>query len=98
MFARAATKRQLCPLIGMATPARASPKSWRNTPLENTMQPTTPRIAVIGCGYWGKNHVRTMQALGALAAVCDLTEVGRRLAAETAPNVPVFKNLDELFA
>jgi predicted dehydrogenase len=61
------------------------------------MQPTTPRVAVIGCGYWGKNHVRTMQALGALAAVCDVTEAGRRLAAETAPNVPGFKSFDELF-
>ncbi|MGN6550632.1 MAG: Gfo/Idh/MocA family protein [Pararhizobium sp.] len=31
----------------------------------------TPRIAVLGCGYWGRNHARTLQALGALAAVSD---------------------------
>ncbi len=30
-----------------------------------------PRIAVIGCGYWGKNLVRNFAELGALAAVCD---------------------------
>lgn len=29
------------------------------------------RIAVIGCGYWGKNLVRNFHALGALAAICD---------------------------
>jgi predicted dehydrogenase/acetyltransferase-like isoleucine patch superfamily enzyme len=29
------------------------------------------RIAVIGCGYWGKNIVRNMSEIGALAAVCD---------------------------
>src|SRR5437867_4005884 len=30
------------------------------------------RVAVIGCGPWGKNLVRNMAELGALAAVCDL--------------------------
>ena len=30
-----------------------------------------PRIAVIGCGYWGKNLVRNFSDLGVLAAVCD---------------------------
>lgn len=28
-------------------------------------------IAVIGCGYWGKNLVRTFSQLGELIAVCD---------------------------
>lgn len=32
---------------------------------------TVPRVAVAGCGAWGRNHVRTMQSLGALAAVSD---------------------------
>ncbi len=31
----------------------------------------TPRIAVIGCGYWGKNLVRNFAELGSLAAVVD---------------------------
>lgn len=31
----------------------------------------SPKNAVIGCGYWGKNLVRNFAALGALAAVCD---------------------------
>ena len=31
-------------------------------------------IAVIGCGYWGKNLVRNFYELGALAAVCDPVE------------------------
>ncbi len=30
-----------------------------------------PRVAVIGCGYWGKNLVRNFAELGALAAICD---------------------------
>ena len=31
----------------------------------------TASVAVIGCGYWGKNLVRNFAELGALAAVSD---------------------------
>lgn len=31
-----------------------------------------PRIAVLGCGYWGSNHIRTLKGLGVLRAVSDL--------------------------
>lgn len=34
----------------------------------------SPKIAVIGCGYWGKNLVRNFYQLGALAAICDPIE------------------------
>lgn len=30
------------------------------------------KIAVVGCGYWGSNHARTLSELGSLAAVSDL--------------------------
>ncbi|RYD82504.1 MAG: Gfo/Idh/MocA family oxidoreductase [Verrucomicrobiaceae bacterium] len=30
-----------------------------------------PRVAQLGCGYWGKNLARNFAELGALAAVCD---------------------------
>ena len=30
-----------------------------------------PRIAVLGCGYWGSNHIRTLKSLGVLHAVSD---------------------------
>jgi UDP-2-acetamido-3-amino-2,3-dideoxy-glucuronate N-acetyltransferase len=32
------------------------------------------RVAVIGCGYWGKNLVRNFAELGVLAAICDVDE------------------------
>lgn len=31
----------------------------------------TPSVAVIGCGYWGKNLVRNFSELGHLSAICD---------------------------
>jgi UDP-2-acetamido-3-amino-2,3-dideoxy-glucuronate N-acetyltransferase len=34
----------------------------------------TPRVAVIGAGYWGKNLVRNFHALNVLETVCDLSD------------------------
>ncbi len=55
----------------------------------------TPEIAVIGCGYWGKNLVRNFAQLEALRLVCDETDVGRELAGKTAPHVKVGADVDE---
>ncbi|NCO38768.1 MAG: oxidoreductase [Armatimonadetes bacterium CG_4_10_14_3_um_filter_66_18] len=53
-------------------------------------QPTaTPQVAVIGCGYWGKNLVRNFNELGALTLVCDPAEPGRALASQLAPDARV---------
>jgi len=34
-------------------------------------EPSVPRVAVVGAGYWGKNLVRNFHELSALEAVCD---------------------------
>ena len=44
-------------------------------------------VAVLGCGYWGKNLVRNFRDLGALKLVCDVSESGRTKAEEMAPEV-----------
>jgi UDP-2-acetamido-3-amino-2,3-dideoxy-glucuronate N-acetyltransferase len=49
----------------------------------------SPRIALLGCGYWGKNLARNFNELGSLALVCDLSEAGRKTAIEKAPGVAV---------
>ncbi len=33
-----------------------------------------PGVALIGSGYWGKNLVRNLDRLGALAMICDRDE------------------------
>jgi UDP-2-acetamido-3-amino-2,3-dideoxy-glucuronate N-acetyltransferase len=33
-----------------------------------------PGVGVVGCGYWGRNLVRNFHELGALCAVCDVSE------------------------
>ncbi|HEY0386519.1 MAG TPA: Gfo/Idh/MocA family oxidoreductase, partial [Pyrinomonadaceae bacterium] len=63
------------------------------------MQTTGPTsIAVIGCGYWGRNLVRNFQRLGALSLCCDATPQGRATAQEIAPNCPVVADLTEALA
>lgn len=36
-------------------------------------QKKVPGVAVIGCGYWGRNLARNFSELGGLAAVCDVS-------------------------
>lgn len=52
-----------------------------------------PNVAVIGCGYWGKNLVRNFHQLGALHTVCDATPAGRSTAQELAPDAAVVADL-----
>ena len=59
-------------------------------------KPGIPGVAVIGCGYWGKNLVRNFHQLGALQMVCDGTEAGRGLAAEVSPQIKVVAHVDEV--
>lgn len=59
---------------------------------------STPRIAVAGCGYWGRNLVRNFHALGSLAAVVDATPAGRELAAQLAPGAEVLPGIEPLLA
>ena len=55
-------------------------------------------IAVVGCGYWGRNLVRNVHALGALAAVVEPGAGGAAQARELAPDVPVFDDLAPVLA
>ena len=51
------------------------------------------KVAVVGCGSWGKNLVRNFYNLGALAMVCDMTQGGRSTARELAPQAEVVSSL-----
>jgi len=54
----------------------------------------SPKIAVLGCGYWGKNLVRNFQALGAVAAVVDPSAAGRATAKQLAPDAVIHEDFD----
>lgn len=55
------------------------------------------QVAVIGCGYWGKNLVRNFAELGVLNTVCDMTEQGRVTAHTLAPACTITARLEDVF-
>ena len=55
-----------------------------------------PQIALVGCGYWGKNLCRNFQALGALSAVVDSTEKGQITARSITPDVLITDNFEDI--
>ena len=53
------------------------------------------KIAVLGCGYWGKNLVRNFRQLNALGLVCEPSLEGRKVAVEIAPDAHVSADLED---
>jgi len=48
-----------------------------------------PKIAVIGAGNWGKNHIRVFSRLGYLVAVADADELLREKVHEQYPDIAI---------
>ena len=48
----------------------------------------TPRVALIGSGYWGKNLARNLHQLGHLATVCDASSEALERVRQSHPGVP----------
>lgn len=55
-----------------------------------------PNVAVLGCGYWGKNLVRNFAQLGALHTVCEPSTANQALARELAPEAAVVSHMDSV--
>lgn len=66
--------------------------------LETHHRTHSGKVAVIGCGYWGKNLVRNFFELGALGAICDSNTTALRTQAEKYPNVWSTTDLGEVLA
>ena len=54
-----------------------------------------PRIALVGCGYWGKNLCRNFCALDSLALVVDETETGRANALSIDPETNFSSRIED---
>ena len=53
-------------------------------------------VALVGCGYWGKNLLRNFHSLGAVSLVCDSLPANRELAASMAPGVPITESFEDV--
>ncbi len=54
-----------------------------------------PRIAVVGAGRWGMNHITTLQALGYLGGVVEVNESTLRKLKANYPEVRFFSDLGD---
>ena len=55
-------------------------------------------VAVVGCGYWGKNLVRNFAELGALHTICDTQEDRLEHFRSTYPGVRTTRDLSEVIS
>jgi len=53
------------------------------------------RVAVVGTGGWGKNHVRVLSEIGALVAICDVDKTRADLYSKKY-GVPAYGSVDEM--
>ncbi len=51
-------------------------------------------VAVIGCGYWGKNLVRNFAQLDSLKIVCETSPAARAAASDIAPGTTLVEDYD----
>lgn len=58
----------------------------------------SPRIAVVGRGYWGRNLVQNFAELGALAGVCDGDPLARVSGREKYPRNDFFRNYSDILS
>jgi UDP-2-acetamido-3-amino-2,3-dideoxy-glucuronate N-acetyltransferase len=78
----------------------SSESSSPDTSLAASSPPNAPApsVAVVGCGYWGKNLVRNFAALGALQAVCDADVDRLRTFRDQYPQVRATPSFPEILS
>jgi UDP-2-acetamido-3-amino-2,3-dideoxy-glucuronate N-acetyltransferase len=54
------------------------------------------KIAVIGCGVWGRNIVRNFYNLNVLDTVCDIDEENLKKVSQEYPNVKITKKIHDI--
>jgi|SRR6478609_2690467 len=52
-------------------------------------------ILLIGCGYWGRNWAKTLNAIGELGAICEPSPVLQEQIKSNYPDVAVYAKLDD---
>jgi UDP-2-acetamido-3-amino-2,3-dideoxy-glucuronate N-acetyltransferase len=60
------------------------------------IQGRPPRIAVVGCGYWGKNLVRNFHELGHLYGLLDADHLHLQSFATQYPAAKIYRNWNDL--
>jgi UDP-2-acetamido-3-amino-2,3-dideoxy-glucuronate N-acetyltransferase len=64
--------------------------------VRNDLKDVGVSIAVVGTGYWGKNHVRNFADLGALAQIYDADTTSAEKLAEAYPQIRTANSYEEI--
>ncbi len=56
------------------------------------------QVAVVGCGYWGKNLVRNFAQLQTLGWICDANESLLQAQAQLYPNISLTGQFEEVLS
>jgi UDP-2-acetamido-3-amino-2,3-dideoxy-glucuronate N-acetyltransferase len=59
---------------------------------------TNSRVAVVGAGYWGINHVRNFHEIGALKTVCDASAASLQKIGAAFPDIQVESDYQSVLA
>ncbi|MCE5324698.1 Gfo/Idh/MocA family oxidoreductase [bacterium] len=54
------------------------------------------KVAVIGAGAWGKNHVKNLHDMGSLGAIVETSAEARAAFASEYPGIPVWDNINHV--
>lgn len=54
------------------------------------------KVAVVGAGAWGRNHIRTLQAMNALGAVIELAAPSREAVAKDYPSLAIYDSVESI--
>jgi UDP-2-acetamido-3-amino-2,3-dideoxy-glucuronate N-acetyltransferase len=52
-------------------------------------------ICVVGAGYWGKNHIKTLSGLSCLYGIVELNKELQLINKKLYPNIIIFESLDD---
>ena len=70
---------------------------FATTPSDSHETSHNEKIAVIGCGHWGKNLVRNFYELGFLYKICDLNRHALESLRQQYPKVRITDQFDDIF-
>ncbi len=66
--------------------------------MDGAIDQNGPSVAVLGCGGWGRNIVRTLRSIQAIPMIADPSESGRATAKDLAPDALVTDDPGVIFA
>ena len=53
------------------------------------------KVCVVGAGYWGKNHISTLDQIGVLGGIVDTSEKQLNFFSQKLPKVKCYKNVED---